>query len=273
MKSTSHKLISIRYAPSRRLIISTESIKTRPKRKSDKKKRLVFGLNFTKKVSSIHNLPSTLRQKIPNLIARLKPAIPFAMMTFGLAGMLYFGLQTGSTRKLEKVTSFSIPAPKVTAPKPEIPTGLPRSEPTHINIPSVGINYPVKSMGRNDDGSMQIPELFDPVTGWYKYSPTPGEIGPSIIVGHVDTYKGPSVFWRLGQIQPGEIVEVTRADGSVVKFKVEALKQFDQDNFPTKEVYGNLDYAGLRLITCGGTFNRATGSYTQNTVVFASIVQ
>ncbi|MBI4101059.1 class F sortase, partial [Candidatus Microgenomates bacterium] len=95
----------------------------------------------------------------------------------------------------------------------------------------------------------------------------------AIVVGHIDNYRGPAVFWKLGQLQPGDVVEIDRADGTTVKFKVEAIKQFSQDQFPTAEVYGNIDHAGLRLITCGGQFNRITRQYSDNTVVFASMVQ
>jgi sortase (surface protein transpeptidase) len=118
---------------------------------------------------------------------------------------------------------------------------------------------------------METPNVLDYVTGWYKYSPTPGELGPAIIVGHVDSYKGISVFWRLRELVPGDTIDITRADGSVAKFQVNSLQQFDQTNFPTQAIYGDINYAGLRLITCGGTFNRKTGHYDHNMVVFASL--
>lgn len=270
MKSTRTKKLNLQLTRTTRLVVSFRTFKSPAK----KRKPLVrpFTANRYFKKSTGQRKPFNLKAKAEAVGAWLQSVMPFFFMTLGLSGMLYFGLQTGNTRQLERVTSFAIPAPAPREVKPELPKGLPRSEPTRISIPSVGIDNSVISVGRSDDGSMEVPALFDPVTGWYKYSPTPGEIGPSVIVGHVDTHKGPSVFWRLGQVKPGEIIEITRADSTVVKFKVEALKQFEQDNFPNAEVYGNLDHAGLRLITCGGTFNRQTGRYTQNTVVFASIV-
>jgi len=124
----------------------------------------------------------------------------------------------------------------------------------------------------NPDGSLATPPVLDYITGWYDKSPTPGEIGPSIIDGHVDNYETISVFWRLRELKANDEVDVTRTDGSVAKFKVTALQSFDQANFPTKEVYGNINYAGLRLITCGGTFSTVTGHYDHNTVVFASLI-
>lgn len=187
----------------------------------------------------------------------------------GLAGSIYFGLQTQKVKRLEPAKTFATPVKILAAAKPKF---LPRSEPTHITIPSVGIDTGVISVGQDASGGIQMPPLFDMTTGWYNLSPTPGEKGPAIIVGHVDTYKGISVFWRLREVQPGDMVEIARADGKVAKFKVEALKQFEQSNFPTSEVYGNIDHAGLRLITCGGAFDHSSGQYTQNTVVYASLI-
>lgn len=176
------------------------------------------------------------------------------------------------TNKIEPVQTFAAAPPKP-APVPVKPKGLSRSEPTNLRVSSVGINVDLISVGQKADGSMEVPPLFEPVAGWYKFSPTPGEIGPSVIAGHVDTHKGPSVFWRLREVKSGDVIEITRADGQTVKFKVEALKQFDQANFPTEEVYGNIKHAGLRLITCGGTFNKQTGRYTENTVVYAALIE
>lgn len=192
------------------------------------------------------------------------------LVTVGLAGIVYFGSRLAQGHELVPVKTFSAPAPVKTAEgiKP-----LPRSLPTHISVPSVGIDADIISVGRASDGTIQTPPLFDWVTGWYKYSPTPGEIGPSVIVGHVDTYKGISVFWHLREVKKGDIIKIKRKDGSTAKFKVTGLKQFDQNNFPTEKVYGNLKYPGLRLITCGGAFDKRTESYTQNTVVYAFLVK
>lgn len=191
------------------------------------------------------------------------------LIVVGVAGVVFFGIQIAQGHKLEPLKTFSSSTPVKTATgiKP-----LPRSRPTHITVPSVGINASVTPVGRDSEGSIQMPPLFDWTTGWYKYSPTPGQIGPAIIVGHVDTYKGISVFWRLRYIKKGDIINVSRADGHTARFKVTALKQFSQANFPTKEVYGNIQYPGLRLITCGGAFDKQTASYTQNTVVYAFLL-
>lgn len=217
--------------------------------------------------------PLSKKRKLPGFIQLFWPysAASLVIVVAGLCGAGYFSLQAATANKLEPVTSFSIPAPA--AKKTEtVKKGLPASEPTQLRITRVGIDTKIISVGQLPDGTMETPPLFDPVAGWYKFSPTPGEIGPAVIVGHIDTYKGPSVFWHLKDLQAGDVVEVTRADGTVIKFKVEALKQFEQNNFPTEEVYGNLDHAGLRLITCGGSFNHKTGHYSDNTVVYASMI-
>jgi sortase (surface protein transpeptidase) len=132
-------------------------------------------------------------------------------------------------------------------------------------------------VGLNADGTIQVPPLNDlPLTNeaaWYKYSPTPGQPGPSIIEGHVDSARyGPSVFFRLGALKPGDLVDVALADHQVAVFKVTAVRLYAKSRFPTAAVYGFTDYASLRLITCGGSFDASSGSYTSNVVAFASLV-
>lgn len=109
------------------------------------------------------------------------------------------------------------------------------------------------------------------MAAWYKYSVTPGEIGTSVIEGHVDTYAGPAVFFRLGALKPGETIDVTLADGDTAIFRVTGVREYLKENFPDKTIYGSTDFAALRLITCGGAFNYATRHYLGSTVVFASL--
>ncbi len=118
------------------------------------------------------------------------------------------------------------------------------------------------------------PSLDDPDSkaGWYKYSPTPGQIGPTVILGHVDSAKyGPGVFFKLGALQPGATVEVTLTDRIVAVFTVDKVVAYPKSAFPSTAVYGNIDHPGLRLITCGGTFDPAAGSYESNTVAYATL--
>lgn len=201
--------------------------------------------------------------------------LPFFLIILGFSGIVYFSVQNADSndQSIEPVSSFAVPTTPIDSQKSSQDRGLAPSEPTRIRIKRVEINAPVQEVGQNKDKSIEVPPLFENVTGWYNLGPTPGEIGPAIIVGHVDTIEGPSVFYRLKDLSPGDIIEVTRKDKKVVKFKVTGLEQFSQNKFPTEKVYGNIDHAGLRLITCGGTFNQQTQQYTANTVVFAEMIQ
>jgi sortase (surface protein transpeptidase) len=116
-----------------------------------------------------------------------------------------------------------------------------------------------------------IPPLSrDAPAGWYQDSVTPGEDGPAVILGHVDSARsGPAVFYRLGSLRPGDQITVRRADGSTAAFTVTAAARYAKNHFPTADVYGRLPYPGLRLITCGGSFDRSRGSYRDNIVIFA----
>ncbi|MEJ7650172.1 MAG: class F sortase [Nakamurella sp.] len=152
---------------------------------------------------------------------------------------------------------------------------LPKSAPTTLTIPAIGVtDSPVLDMSLNADGSIEVPPLDDTKSsGWYNGSPTPGEIGPSVLLGHVDSAaNGPSVFYKLGNLKPGDEIQVGRADGSVAVFKVDGVREYAKDNFPTQTIYGNLNHAGLRLITCGGTFNPTVGHYESNIIAFATLV-
>jgi len=163
-------------------------------------------------------------------------------------------------------------APATPQPAPTIGPILSRSMPTHVDIPAIGVSSSLIQLGKNADGTVQVPPLTDPSpAGWYTGSPTPGELGPAVILGHVDTRVGPSVFYRLGDIRPGDEVSVTRSDGTVAVFTVDSVTQYPKADFPTLKVYGNTDRAELRLITCGGVFNSAIGHYDKNTVVYATL--
>jgi hypothetical protein len=151
---------------------------------------------------------------------------------------------------------------------------LPRSLPVSVDIPAIGVTSKLLRLGVNADGSIQVPSLRTSAdeAAWYKYSATPGQIGASIIEGHVDSYSGPAVFFRLGALRPGDTVDVTLADGITAIFRVTGVREYAKSNFPAKYIYGATSYAALRLITCGGAFDYATGHYLSSTVVFASLV-
>jgi hypothetical protein len=153
---------------------------------------------------------------------------------------------------------------------------LSRSTPVSLDIPSIDVSSVVQDLGQTADGALETPAPgphYDEAA-WYRYSPTPGSLGPAIILGHVDSAAdGPSVFFRLSELQPGDRVMVTRADDSVAVFIVDDVKRYAKDDFPTKIVYGDINHAGLRILTCGGAFDTASGHYLDNIVVFASLTR
>jgi hypothetical protein len=161
------------------------------------------------------------------------------------------------------------PVPKVVGPV------LPSSKPVSIDIPAIGVSSTLQYLGLTAQHTLQVPAPGPHYNeaAWYKYSSTPGSLGPAVILGHVDSAaQGPSVFFRLGDLRPGDQVLVTRADGLVAVFRVDGVRRYPKDHFPTLLVYGNTDDAALRLITCGGSFDYATGHYVDNIVVFASLI-
>ncbi len=145
------------------------------------------------------------------------------------------------------------------------------SAPARVQIPALGVTSKVMSLGLESDGSMEVPPAGYPV-GWYDRSPTPGELGPAVLAGHVDWAGEPGAFYGLRELLAGDEVVVDRADGTVATFRVDRVEEHAKDDFPTDEVYGDIDHAGLRLITCGGPFDEDTGDYTDNVVVFASLI-
>jgi len=151
---------------------------------------------------------------------------------------------------------------------------LPRSQPGTIRIPAIGVTSVVTQIGENPDGTIAVPQPGPDYNkaAWYKYSPTPGQLGPSIIEGHVDSAKqGPSVFYRLGDLRPGNEVDVTLADGRVAVFTIDGVRSYSKDQFPTQVVYGNTNDPALRLLTCGGNFDASTGHYLNNIVAFGHL--
>lgn len=149
---------------------------------------------------------------------------------------------------------------------------LQRSAPVSVDIPAIGVDSKLLHLGVSSDGMIQVPSLYTEASeaAWYKYSATPGQIGASVIEGHVDSYRGPAVFFRLGALRPGDRVDVTLADGITAVFRVSSVRQYLKSRFPAKTIYRATGYAALRLITCGGSFDYATGHYLSSTVVFAS---
>ncbi|GAA4706449.1 class F sortase [Phytohabitans rumicis] len=164
-------------------------------------------------------------------------------------------------------------APEGKAPPREFPV-LEPSRPTRIAIPSIGLRAPVHSVGLAGDGSIAVPAATRRhEAGWYEDGPTPGQFGPAIIVGHVDTRTGPAVFHDLRELRPGATIEISRRDGSVAVFEVNSVERFGKARLPARRVYGDFSRPGLRLITCGGRWVGGETGYADNVVVFASLVR
>jgi hypothetical protein len=144
------------------------------------------------------------------------------------------------------------------------------SPPVRLAIPAIGVATPLVRLGLEADGGMAVPADFGRA-GWFTGGPTPGQVGPSVIAGHVDSSTGPAVFYRLRELRPGQAILVERADGRRLRFVVEQARSYPKDQFPTAAVFGPVPEAALRLITCAGDFDRARGSYRDNLVVFARL--
>ena len=159
------------------------------------------------------------------------------------------------------------------APNPSnVAPPLPRSAPMTIEIPAIGVNAPVMRLGANGDGTLQVPPLDNHnLAGWYDGSVTPGQKGSSVVLGHVDNYAGPSVFFAIKTLRRGDEIDILRADGTVAAFAVDGVQKVTKALFPSNDVYGNVPYPGLRLVTCGGPFDAARGQYLDNIVVYAHL--
>jgi len=149
------------------------------------------------------------------------------------------------------------------------------SAPVHIDIPAVNIHADLLKVGLGADGAIGVPPLDQAQkAAWYDKGPAPGQSGPAVIDAHVDSsqtkdYRG--AFYNLGEVLPGEQITVTRSDHKVAVFTVDSVQQAPKDQFPTSRVYGSVSYAALRLITCGGDFDKASQAYSANVVVYASL--
>ena len=142
--------------------------------------------------------------------------------------------------------------------------------PVRLEIPAIGVATRLVHLGLDPDGAMEVPEDFASA-GWFAGGPVPGQVGPAVIAGHVDSRTGPAVFYRLRALRPGQAILVQRADGVRLRFVVEQARSYPKAGFPTAAVFGPVPSAALRLITCTGAFDRARGSYRDNLVVFARL--
>jgi hypothetical protein len=217
-------------------------------------------------------------------------ALALALLLVG-AGSLFLGLK-GHDQALPGPAT----APKSSLPKPA-PAGSPvttttsstmsttttsaplatlqqfalRSTPVQLSVPAIALSVSLSTLGLNANGTVQVPTNIQQ-PGWYRVGPSPGQDGSAVILGHVDSYQGPAVFFKLRSLVPGDLVDVSLADGASAQFKVTFVAMYSKTSFPDKEVYGGQGHSSLQLVTCGGAFDSHTGHYLSNIVVFTSLV-
>jgi sortase (surface protein transpeptidase) len=179
------------------------------------------------------------------------------------------GLPPASAQQIPSTVSTAVPF----AVNPEdAASAMQPSPPAEIEIPALGVEAPIMRLGLNGDGTVQVPPLGDHnLAGWYEGSVMPGQDGSSVILGHVDNYSGPSVFYSIKNLVTGDQIDVVRADGTVATFAVDGVQEAAKALFPATQVYGNVPYPALRLITCGGPFDASSGHYLDNIVVYAHL--
>jgi hypothetical protein len=203
-------------------------------------------------------------------------------MPVGRVGVLAVGLAltgafaTGAGLGQLDLGQLGLPSwwtPEGKPPPREFPV-LEPSRPVRISVPSIGLRAGVHGVGLAEDGSIDVPAASrHQEAGWYRESPTPGQFGPAIIVGHVDSRTGPAVFHGLRELRPGAKIEISRRDGSVAIFEVNSVERFDKKHLPTRRLYADFSRPSLRLITCGGRWLGGSTGYADNVVVFASLIR
>lgn len=147
----------------------------------------------------------------------------------------------------------------------------PAARPVGLRIPAIGVREDsLLDLTLDSNGRLAAPDDFNAV-GWFAAGPAPGDPGPAVLVGHVDSYRGPAVFFHVRDLKPGDGIDVPRADGSTARFVVDAVEQYSKTAFPADKVYAATADPQLRLITCGGSFDRSVRSYRDNIVVYASL--
>jgi sortase (surface protein transpeptidase) len=212
---------------------------------------------------------------------RTRWAVAAALLVVGGA-CLAFGLQSQprslATPHTPRVSPPHVSPPHATAGSTKsAPTNVVvapltvRSAPLQLHIPAIGLSQPLATLGVNANGTVQVPTNIQQ-PGWYQFGPSPGEVGSAVILGHVDSYRGAAVFFKLRDLVPGDLVGVTLADGGTAQFKVTSVAMYLKTKFPAQLVYSSLGASSLNLVTCGGVFDSHTGHYLSNVVVYSSLV-
>jgi hypothetical protein len=186
-----------------------------------------------------------------------------ATASFTVAGSGY--LQSAGPPQPPSSAAVLVAAPRSTA------HSVPRSTPVDLRIPAINVAVSLSTLDLNPDDTVEVPTDYQQ-PGWYRPGPAPGQLGSAVILGHVDSYQGPGVFFRLGALRPGDRISVRLADGTVTHFVVDKVASYPKTRFPAHQVYGPHGYSALQLVTCGGTFDRATGHYLSNIVAFSQLI-
>jgi hypothetical protein len=197
-------------------------------------------------------------------------AVAGSVLVLVAVGLLTAGLQ-GSDHPLAP------PAPSAAALRATVPTPWAgaaldtlRSVPVTLRIPALGLSVRLGTLGLNADGTVQVPSSSEQA-GWFDLGTAPGQLGSAVILGHVDSYQGPGVFFDLRTLAAGDQVDVDLTDGVTAQFTVNAIASYSKQQFPAQRVYGSHGSSALQLVTCGGVFDHATGSYLSNVVVYTAL--
>ena len=213
---------------------------------------------------------SWLRRSPRRLLAASALGAGLVAVAVGTAGLAAAMLSPASAPQLGARPS-PIPAPSGRTVLPaSLATVQQAARPVWLSVPAIGVRTSLVDLGLNKNGTLQVP-ASTAVAGWFTGSPRPGTVGSAVIAGHVDSRVGPGIFFWLRTLRPGERVYVGRADGTMAVFTVTSVRTYAKDQFPTVAVYGAVPDAELRLITCGGVFDRSLGHYLSNVVVFARL--
>lgn len=184
------------------------------------------------------------------------------------AALAYSALRDTGSQNVSRSSERSVPVPVRAAPiAAPAPVG-PQPAPLAVRIPSIGASSDLLALDVDATGMLEAPRDFAKA-GWWTAGPAPGDHGAAVIVGHLDSHQGPAVFFEVPKMMPGDEIEVSRSDGSTAVFVVDAVDQFNKESLPARRIYGPTPGPELRLITCGGEFDRRTKSYLDNVVVFA----
>ena len=204
--------------------------------------------------------------------------LPVAVAVLAMTGVVAIGLgvrdRPGAEPPLTTTPAAESAPPAAPAAGSDTLTSGPlmaTSPPVRVSIPALKVaDTAIIGLGQQADGTMQVPTDAKTV-GWYTKAPTPGSLGPAVIAGHVDFHGRPGTFAHLAALRPGDEITVGRRDGSTAVFAVAKVERYAKDRFPSAAVYGPIDHAGLRLITCGGDFDAGSGHYQDNIVVYAAL--